>query len=148
MSNSPSDASSCCRRSPPKGPYRSREGRPGPRFVAQTPCLSGSPPTGNGEHIEQGWISPEEITNEPLRIVVLLVATMLIPLGTVYAYGGKTKTDDGHTKVWTELQAAVKAGKISAEDAKAKWVAIIKKAKINAKNIDQRFVQMLGAGFW
>lgn len=73
---------------------------------------------------------------------------MLIPLGTVYAYGGKTKTDDGHTKVWTELQAAVKAGKISAEDAKAKWVAIIKKAKINAKNIDQRFVQMLGAGFW
>ena len=63
-----------------------------------------------------------------VRIVILIAAAMLVPLGAVYADGGKTKTDDGHAKVWAKLQAAVKAGKISAEDAEAKMIAI-KKAK-------------------
>lgn len=62
-----------------------------------------------------------------LRIVVLLAAAMLIPLGTVHADGGKTKTDAG----WAKLKAAVKAGKISAEDARARMIAI-KKAKAGA----------------
>lgn len=64
-----------------------------------------------------------------LSIVVLLVAALLIPLGTVHADGSKTKTDAGLTKVWAKLQAAVKSGKMSAEDAEAKMVAI-KKAKL------------------
>lgn len=61
-----------------------------------------------------------------LNVVVLLVVAMLIPLGTVHADGSTTKTD-----VWAKLKAAVKAGKISPEDAKAKMVAI-KKAKAGA----------------
>ena len=64
-----------------------------------------------------------------LRIVVLLVAALLIPLGTVHADGSKTKTDAGLTNVWAKLQAAVEAGKMSAEDAEVKMIAI-KKARL------------------
>ena len=71
---------------------------------------------------------------------------MLIPLGTVDADGGKTKTDAGLNKVWAKLQAAVKAGKMSAEDADAKMIAI-KKAKLvsgskdaGKKDIDHKAV--------
>ena len=50
-----------------------------------------------------------------LHVVVLWVAAMLIPIGTVCAEGSKTKADAGLSKVWRKLQAAVKSGKMSAE---------------------------------
>jgi hypothetical protein len=70
-----------------------------------------------------------------LPIVALLAAVLLIPLGTTWAQEGEAKPDACLEKVWAKLQAAVKEGKMSAEDAEAKMIAI-KKSKASAgKNI-------------
>lgn len=71
--------------------------------------------------------------NRPVTLVVLLAA-MLVPLRAVHAQDGK-KTDADLGQVRAKLQAAVEAGKISAEDAKAKMIAV-KKAKLMAGKED------------
>lgn len=70
-----------------------------------------------------------------LPIVALLAAVVLIPLGTTWAQEGEAKPDACLEKAWAKLQAAVKEGKMSAEDADAKMIAI-KKAKLGGGSKD------------
>ena len=71
-----------------------------------------------------------------LPMLVLLFAVVLVPLSAVHAQDGKKKTDADFKlvwlgEVWAKLQAAVDAGKMSAEDAEAKMIAIKKMIAIN-----------------
>ena len=69
-----------------------------------------------------------------LQVCVLLCAIVVLPLGVAYANDGKACPDAHLKEVQAKLHAAVEAGKISAEEAKAKMMAIKKEmaAKVEA----------------
>ncbi len=64
--------------------------------------------------------------------LALLFAVILLPLGAASAKDKQAKPDKHLNQVWAKLEAAVEAGKISAEDAKAKMVVIKKKQAAKA----------------
>jgi len=63
--------------------------------------------------------------------LALLFAAILLPVGATQAKDEQAKADPCLKQVWAKLEAAVEAGKMSAEDAKAKMAAI-KKAKLGS----------------
>ena len=63
------------------------------------------------------------------QVCVLLGAMLVLPLGLAYGEDLDAKTNAYLKQVWSELQAEVEAGNMSAEDAEARMTAL-KKAKL------------------
>jgi len=61
----------------------------------------------------------------------LLFSLVLLPLGLTKAEDKQANTDVHLMRVWAKLEAAVEAGKLSGDEAKAKMAAI-KKAKLGS----------------